>query len=343
MSRTLDRRWPTDRDQAWADRALWRLVVREGVPGDLAEDVLTEAHQACLETGLPAGELFGDPDRYAADVARERVPDGERAAVDPDGSTPHDHWPLWFLTLGWLTLLLGLVLLADHGWDLPVTAWGLAVYAAAVAFGTGAHRGRLERRAGRLRRGWAWWLTGGAVLVGALAAASPLQDRPALAVVPTVLVPAAGALALVTGFRWPQRAPRPHAGGTTPEQWFDDLAGLLRGRYSLTRREVAHHVQEARSHWADSGAAHPREEFGTAAEHALHLTDDSPAPRRGRARGAAWLSTALAAFWCWVVAEEALTGGAGWGLAWRAAGLLLFTAAAVRAWRAVRRLRRPVP
>ncbi|WP_432510022.1 hypothetical protein [Kineococcus sp. SYSU DK001] len=339
MSSALDRRWPTPEDQAWADRALWRLVAREGVPGDLADDVLADAHQACLEARRPAGELFGDADRYAADAARERLPEADRAAADPDGASPRDRWPTWFLALGWATLLLGLTLLARHGWSLPVTAWGLAVYAAAVALGTGAHRGLRERRAGRLRRGWAWWRAGAAVLVGVLVVASPLQDRPALAVVPTALVPAAGALALAVGFRWPHRTPRPDLADPTPQQWFDDLAGLLRGRYSLTRREVARHVQETRSFWADSGAAHPAEEFGTAEEYALRLTDGSPAARRGRARGAAWLCTALAASWCWTVADQALIEGAGWGLAWRVGGLLLFTSVAVREWRRTLRLR----
>ena len=344
MSSALDRPWPTAQDQVWADRALWRLVMHEGVSNDLAEEVLREAHQACREAQRPAVELFGEVDRFAAEVARERVPQAQRAAVDLDGTSPQDRWTVWFLALGWSMVPLSVVLLISTGWRLPVTAWGLAVLAAAVGLGTGVHWGLLERRAGRLRRGWAWWSAGAVALAGALTAGAPLQGRPALVVVSTLFVPLAGALLLAIGFLLPQRSSpaRPQRQGpadASSQRWFEDLAGILRGRYLLRRREVARHVDEARSFFVDSGAAHPADEFGTAQEYALRLVDGSTGPRQGRARGRAWVYSAVAVFWCWVVGEQALNEGLGWGLAWRAAGLLLFASSAVYEWRHLRGLR----
>ncbi|WP_432495650.1 hypothetical protein [Kineococcus auxinigenes] len=246
---------------------------------------------------------------------------------------------------------MGVVLLVSEGWTLHVTAWGLAVCTAAVGFWTGAHQGLLERRAGRLRRGWLWWITGAAALAGALALGSHLQGRPPLAAPPTVLLPVAGVLLLLIGFGLPQRPPgarqrpqRPQRpGDAPPQQWFDDLAALLRGRYLLTRREVARHVDEARSCWVDSGAAHPAEEFGTVAEHAARSMDGSPEPERGLARGKAWIYSAATVLWCWTVGEEAATEGPGWGLAWRLAGLLLFALSALHEWGRLHRRRAERP
>ncbi|WNB86268.1 hypothetical protein [Cellulomonas sp. ATA003] len=344
MSTPVDRQWPSAQDQAWADRVLWRVVVREGAPAAVADVVLAEARAACREAGRPAVELFGDADAYAAAVARDRVPEGDRAGLDLDGSSPRDGWTLWLLTTGWTVSVLGVVLLVVDGWSVTVTGWGLAVVAATVGLGTGALWGHLERGAGRVRRGWVWWGAGIAALVAALGVGTLVDDRPAVAELPTPLLLVAGVVLVVVGFARPESRPEPEVRPTsvTPQQWFDGLAGLLRGRYHLPRAEVARQVSDARAHWLDAGSDHPGDEFGTAAAYALRLMEGSPLPRQGRRRQRAWLYTAATVFWCAMVLDAVLTAGIGWRLAWTGAGLAVVAAAAATEWRAVRRGDAPV-
>lgn len=171
----------------------------------------------------------------------------------------------------------------------------------------------------------------GAGVVGALS----LRDRPVLGEVPT-LVPLLVCVALVVlAARQPSQvdlADEDAPDESAPE-WFDRLAGVLRGRYYLSRRDVRHHVAEAQAFWRDTGATHPRDEFGSPQVYALRLLEGSARPRSTRMRLEALFYTLMTAL-AVALLVGSITDGEGVGdLLWRVAGLLLFGSLAVRAWR----------
>ncbi|WP_432491001.1 hypothetical protein [Kineococcus auxinigenes] len=334
MNAPVQQRWPRPADERWGDRLRLRLAVEHGVPAPVAEEAVAEARLACWESGRPAEELFGAADEHAAEVARERVPVERRAAVDLDGTSPRDRWATLLLGAGSGGLVGGVSLLVAQGWTTAVTPAGLAVLAATAVGLAGAAWGVLERRAGRLGRGWAWIAAGAAGLVACVAAADALRDRPALGELPVPLVLLVSLALVVAGAKLPQRPATLDAGAAgDPDEWFARLAGLLRGRYHLSRADARARVEEARGYWRDSGSAHPGDEFGTPEVHALHLVEDSPEPRRRRVRLQAWSCTALAALCAATAVRTALEEGFGGELLWRAAVVAVVTCLAVGAWR----------
>ncbi|WP_432534142.1 hypothetical protein [Kineococcus arenarius] len=334
MNAPVQQRWPRPEDEEWADRLRGRLALEHGVPAVVLDGAAEEARLACWESGRPAEELFGPADEHAAEVARERVPVERRAAVDLDGTSPHDRWAVVLLGAGWGGFLSGLLLLVTQGWTTAVTPAGLAVVAATAAGWTGAAWGVLERGAGRLARGWAWIAAGAAGLVACVVAADALRERPALGELPVPVVLLVSVALAVAGVKLPQRPATldPAAAGDADE-WFARLGRLLRGRYHLTRADARARVEEARGYWRDSGTAHPRDEFGAPEVHALRLVEDSPEPRRRRSRLQAWSCTALAAYWAVTVVDTALDEGFGGELLWRAAAVAFLVPLVVGAWR----------
>ncbi|WP_432504259.1 hypothetical protein [Kineococcus arenarius] len=338
MNASVQQRWPRPEDERWGDRLRGRLLLEHGVPAPVAEEAAEEARLACWESGRGAEELFGPADEHAAEVARERVPVERRAAVDLDGGSPRDRWTLCLLGAGWGGCLGGVLLLVTQGWTTPLTPAALAVLAATAAGWTGAAWGVLERRDGRLGRGWAWVAAGAAGVVAGAAAADALRGRPALGELPVPLVLLASAALVVAGLKLPQRPAALDARAATgdPEEWFERLAGVLRGRFHLTRGDVRERVEEARGYWRDSGSAHPRDEFGAPEVHALRLVEGSDEPRRRRSRLKAWLYGALTLYWGATVVDTVLGEGFGGELLWRAAAVALTASLLVGAWRGSR-------
>jgi len=180
------------------------------------------------------------------------------------------------------------------------------------------------------------------VLGGAIGATS-LSDRAPFGEVPVLALLATAVALLVVGFvrEEPAAEPPAGAGSTTPDVWFDQLFGLLRGRYYLPRATAARYVADARSHWVDAGSAHPADEFGGPEVFALELLDGSSEPERRRARYAAWLYTVVAAYWAVITTTTTLDDGSVWSVAWRAVAFLLFAGSAVSAWTRSRRTGAP--
>lgn len=327
--------WPTDDDQAWGDRLLLRLGLDSTMPAGVADEAVADARAACQESGRPAVELFGEPDAYAREVVRDRVPVEERASVDLEGGTPRSRWTLLLLTAGTSSTVLSVMLLFSSGWTAPVSLAHVVLFAGVLLSWVGALWGLLDRRAGLLRRGWAWWAGAALGIVGSATAAVSLKDLDPLFEMPVlVLLGAAAALVAVAVTRTPPPPQVDEASSVlTVDAWFDRLGGLLRGRYYLQRATVRQQVADARAHWTDSGAPHPHDEFGAPEVYALELLDDSPEPRRGHRLATAWFYTVFAGFWAFNAAMAVLDDDGTWAIVWRSAALVLFVWLAAQTWR----------
>lgn len=304
--------WPSPQDEAWGAQLAWDLVVHHGLSAEAADRVVERARLACAEAGAAAEELFGPAAEHAAEAAREEVPAAERAARDDDGAVPRDRWALLLLGGGLHGLLVAVVLAVGSGWSVGATPAGLALATALAGAWAAVQCGWLERRAGRLRRGWLLAAAGALLAAAGTATCLALADRPAVAELPVLAVAAVSALLLLAGWRLPEGRPEPVREDLAPEEWFARLAGLLRGRHDLPRDEVRRSVEDARRYWRDSGAASPQEEFGTPEAHARALVDGSAAPRRNRARATARFQAALALLWAVLAGLDLADDGAGW-------------------------------
>lgn len=273
--------WPSEEDQAWGDRLLLRLGLDSTVPPGVADAAVSDARAACQESGRPAVELFGDADTYAVEVARDRVPVEDRASVDLAGGTPRSRWTLLVLTAGTSITVISIFLLFSSGWTLQVTAAHAALFVGVLLSWTAILWGLLDRRAGLLRRGWAWWVGGALGIVASATVTVSLQDRAPLVDVPVLVLLAAGAALVAVAVNiTPPAPPEDRSGDLPADAWFDRLGGLLRGRYHLPREAVRQQVADARAHWRDSEAPHPHDEFGAPEVYALELVDGSPEPQR---------------------------------------------------------------
>ncbi|WP_413451219.1 hypothetical protein AA0Y32_17400 [Georgenia phoenicis] len=333
MTRT-DSDWATADDQRWGDAVRWRLAVSHpAATRPLIDQVLAEAQQACAESGLPAEELFGDAESYAAEVAAERISEEERATVDMDGIAPAEQLQGMLLAVGFTGGVLAVVLMLTHGWYVETSPWQVVLLVAgSVALGA-AVGAVLARSAGRLRRSWSLVATTLAVLGAGTAVAVVLQDRPPLGQVPTLVPALVYGVLFVIGWAIPTPTPRPTTQDVPAEAWFTQLGELLRGRYYLTRAAAADYVTEARTVWQESATAHPQDVLGSPQVYALQLMDGSPQPHRARRRFAAWAATLVAATWV-VLTPVLLWDGAETGhVLWRTAAVIFFVVVAVLAWR----------
>lgn len=335
MTTKLD--WARAEDEAWADRVRWQLATAHGGNAALINRVLAEAQEACAESGEPAREIFGDADAYAAEVARERVPDEVRAQVDLDGAEPGERWRHLALAVGAPGIVLCLVVWFTEGWSAGVDPAGLALLVTVTLGWAAVAWGGFERHAGHLRHGWVLWGVAAAVVAGGVAVTDQLRDRAPLGA-PAVLVPLVAFVALVAlSSRLPAgRRPEPDFADLPADEWFDRLTGLLRGRYYLSRAAVARQVSEAREYWRESGAAHPVDEFGAPHVYALRLVRGSRAPRTARRRVEAWGYTAIAALWGWNLAHTVAAGEGPGQIGWRLLGFSVFAVSAWLAWRPAR-------
>lgn len=337
--------WARAEDEQWGDAVRWRLAVSyPAATRPLIDQVLAEAQQACAESGLPAHELFGDAESYAAEVASERISEEELAAVDMDGISPAEQLQGMLLAVGFTGVALSVVLILAHGWYVDVSPWQLVLLVAgSVALAT-AVGGVLARRAGQLRRSWSLVATTLAVVGAGAAVAVVLEGRPPLGEAPTLLAALAYGALFVGAWTIPTPTPRPADRRDVPaDAWFADLEGMLRGRYYLTRAAASGYVAEARAIWRESATAHPQDVLGSAQVYALQLMDGSPQPHRARRRFTAWAATAVAG--TWVVLTPVLLGDGGepWYVVWRSAAVVFFVVVAALAWRRHLRDRREAP
>jgi hypothetical protein len=335
MSSYSDDGWVRPEDEQWGAGVQVRLALAHpAATRELIERVLTEAQQACADSGRPAQELFGDAADYAYEVADQRIPPEERAAVDMDGIAPAEQLQAALLALGLVGLALSVLLLLVGGWRVEISPWQLVVLAAGNVAYLAATGAVLARGAGQMRRSWSLVALAAAVLVGATAAAIPLEERPPVGDLPTLL-PVAVYLAVVVGaWNMPRLGRRPARRPDLPaEKWFAQLDGLLRGRYHLTRAVAARYVGEARVTWQESAAARPGDELGSPQVYAMQLMDGSPQPHRARRRSDAWVATAIAAMWTVHTGVYLWNGAEPGALTWRLVAVLVFVVLAVLAWR----------
>lgn len=326
--------WPSDEDQAWGDRLRLRLGLDGTVTAEIADDAVADARAACQESGRPAAELFGEPDAYAREVARDRVPVEERASVDLAGGTPRSRWTLLLLTAGSSISVVSMALFFSSGWTAPASVAHVALFVGVLLSWVAALWGLLDRRAGLLRRGWAWWAGAAAGVAASSAAAVSLRDREPLVDVPLVAVLAFGVALVVVAVNRTPPAPVADTSRTlSADAWFDRLGGLLRGRYYLSRTVVRQQVADARTHWQDSGAPHPHDEFGAPEVYALELLGDSTAPQRVHRLGAAWFYTVFAGLCTHSAVMEILDDTRTWAIVWRCAAAALFVGMATQTWR----------
>lgn len=327
--------WPTPEDEQWAARVQLRLAVAHDVPHEISKAALAEARLACIDSGEPPAALFGEPEVYAAEVAEHRVPEEWRAAADLDGAAPTDLLTMLLLGTGWIACVASVLLFLVAGWTVGLTAGASRLAVGGLVATVGILAGLTVRHAGKVRQSWAW----GALAAAGLAVAGSSTTVASSAVLldlPMVAVLALGVGLLAAGMRT-----KPGARGVDTErlraapadQWFDALAGLLRGRYYMTRADVRGYVGVARTHLSDSGSEHPVDEFGTPEVYAMRLAESSGRPARGRDRAHAWFWSFVAVTWlAWLVAD-AVGGDLAGTWFWRVPGLIFFTLTAVGSWR----------
>lgn len=334
MTARVDETWSRPEDRAWADRLRLRLVVAHDVSPEVADDVLAEAAQACAESGEAAVELFGAADAYAREVVEQRVPVAVRAEADLDGSVRRDQWRMLAYGTGGPGIVLCVLVGLREGWGVGTSPGGLVLLVAVIAALGASAWGLLERHAGELGRGWAAWALAGAVVVAGAWVGVTFRDESPLGTV-SVLAPLAVCVGLVVvASRLPERrVPAPDWAALPADAWFDRLAALLRGRYYLSRADVAAQVEDARAYWQESGTRHPHDEFGDPSVYALRLVQGSRRPHRGRRRTVAGVRTGVAVIWLGLVVVTIVEGGSAGDLAWRVGGFVLFAAIAWHGWR----------
>lgn len=329
--------WSTPAEERWAARVLLRLVGEHDVPGEVARAAVAEARLACLDSGQSPVELFGEAEEYAAEVAEHRVPEEWRASADLDGAAPTDRVTMLLLGVGWIVSVASVVLFVASGWSVDLTHAGIRLVLGGLVATGAIVWGLAVRQAGHVRQSWAWAALAAAGLAVAGSAAT-LSSSATVLRLPVVVVLALGIGLLTAGMRTTFGArvvDEAQVRAASPEQWFDRLAGLLRGRFYMTRAEVQGYVSDARTHWADSGSAHPVDEFGTPDVYALRLAESTGRPAKGRDRVHAWFWTFVAVTWLGWLVSDIVSGDIGGTWLWRVPGLIFFTLVALGAWRAL--------
>ena len=335
MGTYSEKNWVRPEDDQWAGAVRWRLAVTHSAATlALIEQVLCEAQEAVAESGLSAHELFGDPERYADEVAEDRISEEERAAVDMDGIAPAEHLQGVLLAVGFTGIALSAILMLGRGFIVEVSLWQLVLLAAGNIAWASAVGALLARRAGRIRRSWSLVALAVAALGAGTAAAVPLEGLPPLGELPTLVPVLVYAAILVGAWIMPKPA-APTAGQRelSAEEWFDELGGLLRGRYYLAPAAASKYVTEARAALQESAAILPQDEFGSPQLYALQLVDGSPQPQRAQRRFLAWAATVIAAIWITVTALYLWNGDEPEYLLWRGFATAIFVGGAVLAWR----------
>lgn len=278
MTTTEKLSWPREEDEEWATAVELRLALDQQAPADFVHRLLTEAHDAVIETGRTARDLFGAPAAYARTVAEERLGEEHRARIGSRGMTPGERLTSSLATLGVVGLVVPVLRwISDGLWQqaswssiVGLSAVVLAAVLVAVAFAA--------RAAGRTTGAWGF-AAGAVVTAGSgIAAAGVLPEErlfdfpvPALAVAGGALIVTAVVLPDATVDRW--FTPRLRG---SDERWLSYVEGLLRGRHAMPAVEARAHVQKARRH-LDSTGDSAEQAFGRAEVYAMSLAEG---PRR---------------------------------------------------------------
>ena len=305
--------WPTEQDRRWAERVLVRAAVSHGAVDIGAE--LDAVHDAVIDTGSSARELFGPADDYARQLAEQAAP-AVRAA-EPD-------WPLSSILffLGLPTLFGSLLVWLRSGWSVDVTPRAVAVATVVVVGMTLIVVAVRQWRSGRRGCAAAVVVAVLAVVVGGVSWAFELSATEELiSDLPVVVIAAVGLGLIAAGLFWPDDPEVVQTGPVgTPEEYLRRLEGLLRGRHHLSASTARDRVTLAREHWVASGAEHPFEEFGAPEAYALDLADQTPeSATRGRRLELGLSLLAVLVVVSWVVEE--FSSGPTW-VTWTVAGVL---------------------
>ncbi|MFK0293517.1 hypothetical protein ACIQU6_23970 [Streptomyces sp. NPDC090442] len=284
--------------------------------------MLSEVYEAVAEAGQPAGDLFGEPQQYAACVAAERIDETHASKRNSDGMTPGERLTGTVLAAGFVAMLVSAVYWVRGGLWADVSAASLVGVGALAICAVLLCLVEALRAAGRVQ---AALVCGAAVvvMVAAGAAAFTMLPQHVLFSLPIPVLVAASAAVMVGAYHFPDATadkwftPQRAEGDA---QWLRQLDGLLRGRHGLPARQAREHVAEARSHLASAPDLTARDEFGDVETYAARLAGG---PRRTRwtHRHKAYLAGGFAAavtvanfdvlrnadvtsfgFWCAVVA-----------------------------------------
>lgn len=288
-----------------------------------ADTVLDEVAQHCADSGENPEEAFGPPEEYAAAVAGERLPPGERLRRIRSDPAPRAALRNAAAPVGLAASAAGAGLWAVHGLMLPLTPGGLAGSALiAVALAGG---GLVSTVRNRRRRALGWAAVAAATVLGAAAltslSARPLGHLPA----PLLCLPGLALLRLAARHT-PSEDPKgvimkpgtdaPNTGER--ELWLVRLPRLLEERHAIPRARAAELTAEATGHLDATGRA-PEEEFGPVELYALRLSEGE-APRAWWKRGAA-LDVVLAVILTGYLLVGIASGGPFWQIALAAGAL----------------------
>ncbi|MFI6649989.1 hypothetical protein ACIBI8_20540 [Streptomyces sp. NPDC050529] len=300
--------WPTEGDETWAARFTLALTLEHYAPEGLRERTLAEVHDVAVESGMPAQELFGDPDDYAATVAVEGSGPDHRSTLDVNGLPPGSHFTGAVLLTGGLAMLFGVFLWFQEGFRLPV-GWGSGIAAALLGALFVLTLGVIPelRAAGRLRSSW---IAAGCAFVLLVATATGFAAVPpgTGTSVPAPVLCLIGALLAALGWRLPEErvgqwfnGRRASAATMTDEAWLARFAALLRGRHRLSPELTRQHTAEVRDHLRASGG-NAADEFGRPEIHALRLAE-GPGRRERAARALLWPQLLMSGALCWYAVD----------------------------------------
>jgi hypothetical protein len=263
-------RWELDTRIALADR---------GISYHLADPLIGDARRHCTENGQSPYEAFGSPQDFAAASAAE-LPDSARATVDRRGKTASGYLSDGVFVAGFMLAALSLFGGVVFGtWTLVVTPARLVgATLLALTFATAFGLPPTLRAAGHPRLANAGYVLAAVLIVAT--ATSSLLPKTRLFSVPVLAVTAVGAvLCWLTIRRGKAPAERPKApapvNADDPDQWFNQMNGLLVGRHDLPSSRAGELVAEARVHTTQTGTS-PVVEFGPVAVYAANLAEHEP-------------------------------------------------------------------
>lgn len=316
--------WPQKQDGDWADTFTWHAAWATAARKDDIRGWLDIVHEAVVDSGSTAEELFG-PARDAAETFAQDLPPEQRAAGDLDEGTWSDLPRTLLAMAGWFLMALGIARLVSEGGSTGLTAPGAVVFAAVVLAAGGLGTASLAWRSGRPIATGAWILASVAVVGVTIYAAMELLDRErSIGSAPTIVLPAIGVALLVVWWRLPERKPAIDDSSRTwpAERWFTRMEWLLRGRHKMPRETARRLTAETRAHAEETGE-HPFESFGPPQVHALALAEADLRTVVYRVRSERRWHLLFAIFAAAVVVTNVVSGNVDWST-WffGAAGLL---------------------
>ncbi|MGW2883036.1 hypothetical protein ACWDBP_44130 [Streptomyces sp. NPDC001233] len=288
MAATTEIRWAHKEDERWAATFKLHLVTEFHPPKGLADQVLSEVHEAVTETGQLASDLFGEPRAYAARVAADRIDETHTSGRDLGGATPGERFTNALTLAGFCALVLSVMHWVRDGLWTDVSVASLAgIGALAAGVLAGCLVGALHA-AGRVQAARAWAGAAAVAVVAGITALATLPRHglfalpvPVLVVVSAVVMAGAHKLPDATADRWFTRL---RSEGSA--QWMQHLDGLLRGPHGIPADQAREHVEEVRSHLASTPGLTAQDEFGDVEIYAARLAGGPRRTQRAQRRTA---------------------------------------------------------